>query len=138
MTDKRAMCLRCEGVELTPAGPFGHAMEFFDCPACHRRYARKPGGSLTFRWLHPISLVLYEILFDLDGLQRPEKSAVLSKPPDELRRVVDEIDLELAHPTQPVRDILDNPQTEERCRQYLRELATIARRALRTTDEEPG
>ena len=127
MTERRAMCLRCSKVELIPCGPFGHEIEFFDCPACHRRYARKPGGSLTFRWLHPISLVLYEILFDSNPLERLEKSGGPSEPPEVLLRIVEEIELELTHPTQQVRDILDNPQTEEQCRQYLREFVARSR-----------
>lgn len=71
------MCLRCNGVELVPSGPSVHAIEFFDCPDCHRRQTRKLGGSLTFRWSHPISLVLYEILFD----SKNKSSAVISTSP---------------------------------------------------------
>ena len=128
------MCLRCSGIELVPSGPFGAELEFFDCPACRRRYAREPGGPLTFRWLHPISLVLYEILFDSNPLERLENSGVLSEPPEVLLRMVEEIELELTQPTQQVRDILDNPQTEEECRLYLRELAARARGRLREKD----
>ena len=131
MMERRAKCLRCNGVELVPSGPFGHEIEFFDCPACHRQYARKRGGSLTFRWLHPISLVLYGILSDCEGIQRLETSGGPSKPREVLLRMVEEIELELAQPTQQVRDILDNPQTEEQCRQYLREYVTRVRGWLR-------
>ncbi len=73
---------------------------------------------MTFRWLHPISLVLYGILFDgklkerarslLEAAQQPPNQ------PEETRRMIDEIELELTQPTQKVRDILDNPQTEKR------------------------
>jgi hypothetical protein len=105
------MCLRCNGVELVPSGPFVHEIEFFDCLACHRKYARKPGRPLTFRWLHPISLVLYEILFDSNRLQQRERSdGPSSTPPEVLLRIVEEIELELTQPTQQVREILDNPQ----------------------------
>jgi len=138
MMERHAMCLRCSGVELVPSGPSVQAVEFFDCPACHRRYARKPGGSLTFRWLHPISLVLYEILFDSNPLQRLEKSGVPSKPPEVLLRIVEEIELELTHPTQQVRDILDNLQTEEQCRQYLREYVTRVRGWLQEKQGDQG
>jgi len=44
--------------------------------------------------------------------------------------MIDEIQLELDHPTQQVRDILDNPQTEEECREYLREYVAAALRTL--------
>jgi hypothetical protein len=45
--------------------------------------------------------------------------------------MVEEIELELAQPTQQVREILDNPQTEEQCRAYLRDFAAKARGRLR-------
>jgi hypothetical protein len=77
--------------------------------------------------LHPISLVLYEILFDSNPLERLEKSGGPSEPPEVLLRMAEEIELELTQPTQQVRDILDNPQTEEQCRQYLREFVARSR-----------
>ena len=131
------MCLRCTGVDLVPAGPLVPEIEFFDCPACHRRYAGKPGQSLTFRWLHPISLVLYERLYPSKCWEF-EKSGWPSKPPEVLLRMVEEIELEIAQPTQQVRDILDNPQTEEQCRQYLREFGAGARGWLREKDGDRG
>jgi hypothetical protein len=88
--------------------------------------------------LHPISLVLYEILFDSNPLERLDRSGVPSKPPEALLRMVEEIELELTHPTQQVRDILDNPQTEEQCRQYLREYVTRVREWLREKRSDQG
>lgn len=138
MMEIRAMCLRCNGIALVPSEPSGREIEFFHCPACQRRYARKPNRSLTFRWLHPISLVLYGKLFDSSGPSPIEKSSVPSEPPEMLLRMVEEIELELTHPTQQVRDILDNPQTEEQCRQYLREYVTMARVWLREKRGDHG
>jgi hypothetical protein len=132
------MCLRCNGVELVPSEPFRPDIEFFDCPACQRRYARKPGRALTFGWLHPISLVLYPILFDVHllGRARAQLQAARQRPsqPEEARRMIEEIELELSQPTQQVRDILDNPQPEEQCRQYLREYVANVRTGLREGD----
>jgi hypothetical protein len=42
-----------------------------------------------------------------------------------------EIELELAHPTQEVRAILDNPQSEEVCREFLREVAARIRSRMK-------
>jgi len=135
MTERREVCLRCPGVELVPSGPFRPEIEFFDCPACQRRYALKPGRSLTFRWLHPISLLLYGILFDVNLVGRArallQAAEQLPNQPNATRRMIDEIELELTQPTQQVRDILDNPQTEEQCRQFLREFVAKVRTALR-------
>ena len=138
MTEPRAFCLRCTEVELVSSGPFIPEIEFFDCPACQRSYARQPGRSLTFRWLHPISLVLHSVLFDanLDGRPRSLLKAAEQPPkrPEEARRRIEEIELELTHPTQLVRDILNNPQTEEQCRQFLREYVARVRTALGDDD----
>jgi hypothetical protein len=49
--------------------------------------------------------------------------------------MIEEIELELTHPTQQVRDILGNRQTEEQCREFLREFVAKARTAL---EEEGG
>ena len=74
--------------------------------------------------------MLYEVLFDPNRLQRLVKG---SGPIDsaEALWMIEEIELELTQPTQQVRDILDNPQTEEQCRQYLREYVTAIRGRLR-------
>src|SRR5215467_10773854 len=113
--------LRCAGVELTPiSSPAG--IEFFECPKCSRHYARKPGGRLTFRWLHPVSLPLYAVLFVTDPLERTCAVAdqfVAERSAEEMNRIADEIQLELEHPTQNIREILDNPQTENQCRAFL-------------------
>jgi hypothetical protein len=137
--DPSPVCLRCFEVELVPAGPSSPGIEFFDCPACQRRYALQPGRLLTFRWKHPISLVLYDKLFDVNprGSARvlPGAPRQASGDPERLRRMIEEIQLELSHPTQQVRDILDNPQTEEQCRQFLREFVAKLRTELREEDD---
>jgi hypothetical protein len=42
-----------------------------------------------------------------------------------------EIELELKQPTQQVREILDNPQREELCREFLASVAQILRQIRR-------
>lgn len=125
-------CLRCPGVSLCLLGG-SQSIEFFECPSCHRQYARKESGSLTYRWLHPISLVLYGVLFSenpaaavpwiADRLADSFSSA-------KLEAMIDEIERELTQPTQQVRDILDNPQPEEVCRQFLADVANLLRERL--------
>ena len=129
----QATCLRCPGIELAPVEASSPEIEFFDCPSCHRRYGRKPERSLTFAWLHPVSLPLYSVLFDSDPLSRVSQVAeqfIKENPLEALRRSVDEIDLELTQPTQAVRDIVDNPQTEGQCRGFLRAFVTKIRARL--------
>jgi hypothetical protein len=140
MKDSRAMCLRCVGVQLVLSEPLGPEIEFFDCPVCRRSYARKPGRSLTFRWLHPISLVLYDKLIDANPRGRaralPDATPQPSHQPERARRIIEEIELELSQPTQQVRDILGNPQTEEQCREFLREFVAKMRAGLKEEDTD--
>jgi hypothetical protein len=42
-------------------------------------------------------------------------------------KMIEEIELELQRPTQNVREILDNPQSEEECRQFLQAVVTYLR-----------
>jgi len=73
------------------------------------------------------------VLFDSNPLMRVSQIADLfieQIPADQLRQMVAEILEELERPTQKVRDILDNPQTEEQCRDYLREFAICIRARL--------
>jgi hypothetical protein len=115
-------CLRCKTIELVAlASPDG--ISFFECPECHRNFARKAGDALCFRWMHPISLVLYPVIFEPDPLQHCERVAAMRAQEDsveQIRLMVQEIGLELDDPTQQVRDILDCRASEEELRKYLR------------------
>jgi hypothetical protein len=42
-------------------------------------------------------------------------------------KMIEEIELELQRPTQNVREILDNPQSEEECREFLQAVVTYIR-----------
>lgn len=119
-------CLRCKTVPLAETGPADPRVAFFECPTCGRQYARQPGGALTFRWLHPISIVLYPVLFDEAPVGRAAEVAaaiVRNQPTDQLAALAREIRLELAEPTQPVRDILDSRSSEDDLREFLRLVA---------------
>jgi hypothetical protein len=82
--------------------------------------------------------LLYPILFDVNlvGRARAMLQAAQQPPnqPEPARRMIEEIEVELTQPTQQVRDILDNPQTEEQCRQFLREYVANVRSALGDDD----
>jgi hypothetical protein len=117
------LCLRCDGVELVRADEVSPEIAFYACPQCGRRYAQRPGGALTFRWLDPISVALYPVIFTeapekVDPLRIDEQFSHVS--PDQLAAMAAEIRLELETPTQPVRDILDCRAPEAELRAYLR------------------
>jgi len=116
-------CLRCPStaLRLLPGDPT-QTIAFLQCPACLRHYAQKAGGLLPYRWGHPISLALYGVLFTTEPLTEAQRIADAlrqGRTPEALALFIEEIELELAHPTQQVRDILGNTSPEAACREFL-------------------
>lgn len=136
-SEKPLNCLRCKTVELIALDSPGN-ISFFECPNCHRNYARKKGKGLTFRWLHPISLFLYPVIFKANPMQffeqiAPSFKATTPTTPEAVERIrftVREITLELEDPTQQVRDILGCCASEEDLRKYLRCVADLLMKQL--------
>jgi hypothetical protein len=117
------LCLRCKTVPLSSVEPRQPEIKFFECPSCQRHYALMPGKQLTFRWMHPISLALYRVMFDESPSSRARQMAdtfIEDRPAVELESFVREIRLELDEPTQEVRDILDCRASEGELREFLR------------------
>ena len=120
---KVAACLRCSGQALVLVPSDSQDVQFYECSVCLRQYARRPGGSLTYRWLHPISLVLYGFSFrskPWEGLaSRVALSVQRGRSPAEIAAFVREIEIELEEPTQQVRDILNTEASEADCRAFV-------------------
>ncbi|HEX3462467.1 MAG TPA: hypothetical protein VHS78_00255 [Candidatus Elarobacter sp.] len=116
------LCLRCKTVALVPLDS-PEQIAFFECPVCRRQFARAAGKALCFRWMHPISLALYPVIFAPDPVAQCERvAATLAEQSSPERRslIVREITLELEDPTQQVRDIVGCHASEEDLRAYLR------------------
>jgi hypothetical protein len=131
--DRLTHCLRCKTIALTELGPADLEIRVFECPSCQRHYALRPGKQLTFRWLHPISLPLYAVIFYPAPVSRAVSVATMfvrQMPPDQLQQMIDEIRLELADPTQQIQDILDCRASEQELRDYLRVFADNLERLL--------
>lgn len=106
---------------------------FFTCPECNRRFHLKEDGTLTERWLGPISMVLYPVIFTSSPQSRASEiadSLYQSTIPDgkslfrsftfeQIQYLVNEIEIELAQPTQKVKDILGCTGSESDLREYL-------------------
>jgi transposase-like protein len=121
-SDSQPHCLRCKTSELT-ALPSPSSVSFFECPKCRRSFARKSGGELCFRWLHPISLVLYPVIFEANPIQDCERVVEMfakQESSERIKLIVQEIKLELDDPTQQVSDILECVASEGDLRKYLR------------------
>ena len=132
-------CLRCKSVVLLGL-PSPEKIAFFECPKCGRPFAKRPGQSMTFRWLHPISVALYSVIFEADPA--PHARAVaesLSKDQttDWLSLLIDEIELELRDPTQDLSAMVDCCASDARLREFLRSVAERLQAKL-PRSERPG
>lgn len=115
-------CLRCSDVALTPLPHSDGGTAFYGCPRCDRQFALAPGKALVERWLGPLSIVLYGVIFESEPQTKAAGTVrVMSSQHNVafLARLESEIRLELESPTQQVRDILDLKATEENLREYL-------------------
>ncbi len=132
-------CPRCRtvGLETLDASP---GITFYRCPGCSRQYARTPGAGLVDRWLSPVSLALYGVIFESDAIPHAPRIAqdlTRERDPASLAALAREIQLELDEPTQQVRDILPMaaPKTEEHLRAFLQAVVDQLRQA---SDGAPG
>ena len=118
------LCLRCKTVPLHDL-PSPEGIRFLGCPQCLRHYAKKPDRPMTFRWLHPITVALYGVIFDRNPVPRAGQVAesLASEPAEWRAALLREIVLELADPTQDLADTLDLAAPDAVLRDFLRELA---------------
>jgi hypothetical protein len=134
---EKPVCLRCGTVELIRLDEPGE-MRFYECPECGRQFASREGGALVFRWRHPITLLLYPMIFEERPLERCESAAAefaQRQPLEEIRAAIREVRLELDEPTQEVRETLGCRATEEELRAYLR---CVAERLEISAGGRPG
>lgn len=115
-------CPRCEMVALLPLPESSQEMFFFRCPQCQRQFAQRPGQGLSERWRGALSLVLYGVIFSPRPQAEAGRIATLlceQQNRETLAWIESEIRLELASPSQNVRDILDLSASEQDLREFL-------------------
>jgi hypothetical protein len=117
-------CLRCKDVELDLLPESSPRITFYACSNCNRHYAKQPEESLHDRWLSPLSIVLYPVIFVPKPQLHAQKAAEGffhhgDYSEEWLKRVLSDIENELETPTQKVREILELEATEEDLREYL-------------------
>lgn len=132
--DGRPRCLRCKTVGLD-ALESDAEIAFFACSRCGRQYARKAGADLVYRWGNPLSLALYGVIYETDALPHAARIAdqlADGRDPAARQLFINEIELELAEPTQAVSEILPMaaPKTEENLREFLRLVAARLRERM--------
>lgn len=129
-------CLRCHETALIRTPDSQAGIEFFECPACHRRYSKQDGQDLAYRWPNPIGIALYGFLFrsgsDADHVAMAVHALTDHAPAEQRARSLHEIELELQSPTQQLCSMLPGArETEAECRAFLRLVATELGRQLR-------
>lgn len=97
-TQSPPACTRCPDRLLDPEDR-ATEISFWACSSCGRRFTRHEDGELTERWLGPLSLALYGVMFSSDPVAEVDRVAGQISASTEM---LDEIALELAHPSQNV------------------------------------
>ncbi len=115
-------CIRCASL-LEPVDS-----HFFRCCSCERQYAVASDNTLVDRWLSPLTIPLYSIIFSNNPQDDASRVAeqLNEKTPEERSSIVAEIRDELANPKQKVHlihDLADKTVTEQDVREFLRLVA---------------
>jgi hypothetical protein len=116
-------CLICKTIRLSILPASTEEITFYECQQCSRQFSKTGGRSLCFRWLHPISLLLYGVIFEPQPKGVAKRMAEYlqgQKTEEDLKIIIQEVKRELDNPTQNVRDILEMHQSEEELREFLR------------------
>jgi hypothetical protein len=115
-------CLICKTIELSILPDSVEEITFYECPQCVRQFSKSVGRGLCYRWLHPISLLLYGVIFESQPQNAAKHMAEYFqevKTKEDLKIIIQEVKRELDNPTQNVRDILKMSQSEEALREFL-------------------
>ena len=131
--ERPQFCLRCPNVELSILPESVRGVAFLECPVCGRHYTNRKGRSVADRWLSPISLATYPVLFEKEPVESAERVAAQFRKQYSERQIcimIEDIEDELSHPKQMVNEILDTKSDERQLREFLKHLAL----ELRETD----
>ena len=124
MSIMNVICFRCNKPLLLAEEL--EAISFYKCTSCNRDYAKKPGKGLTDRWLSPLSLVLYDIIFIKerisDEIIENVSNEINHYEAKKVKFIKDDIVEELTNPKQKLIDMLGIQGTEENARDYLKRL----------------
>ena len=115
-------CLRCKSIKLEILPESTKQIAFYSCPECQHHYAKKLGQSLHDRWLSPLSIALYPIIFNPNPQNQVKDIADLLKrdfSQEKIKILIKEISDELINPKQKLKDILDLKASEPDIRDYL-------------------
>jgi hypothetical protein len=103
------ICFRCKNnlVDITPDDLEG--IQFFGCHGCGSHYTKNPGKQLCDRWLMPITLPLYNVIFEENPMDKLKQTMFMlrKEKPEGLIQIVEHIKDELNEPKQNLCDTHD-------------------------------
>ena len=122
------LCIKCKDEALKIVDE-----NFYRCGKCERQFRVADSGELVDRWMSPISIVLYPVIFSarpVEDAQRVAEGLYESTIPgsnsifmefslEQIQYLITDINDELSTPTQKVSAILDCKASEEDVRKYL-------------------
>lgn len=115
-------CFRCAGKLQDNTPPEVTGIKFFACTDCGAGYAKKPGQELHDRWLMPLSVVLYPVIFDREPHLKAKAVAksLIEQQNTDLLKLKEHILQEIKTPKQMISQIHDFAYPdEEELRKYL-------------------
>lgn len=115
-------CFRCAGKLQDNTPPDVAGIKFFACMDCGAGYAKKPGQDLHDRWLMPLSVVLYAVIFEREPYLKAKSVAkyLLDQKNTDLLKLKEHILEEIKTPKQKVSQIHDFAYPDEvELRKYL-------------------
>jgi hypothetical protein len=131
-------CYRC-GETVLPGEPRNEEIHFFVCPACNSSYAERVGEAPHDRWLMPITLPLYSVIFE----RHPEEWGVeiakefKDRTDLDLEVLLSHIDEELNFPKQRLTDIHDfEHASEDQLRQFLKSFRTALFQHIKEAEQD--
>ncbi|MDQ8201348.1 hypothetical protein QEH56_24530, partial [Pelagicoccus enzymogenes] len=116
-------CIRCE-TKLKSDGRGSWKVKFYRCPNCGSGYSKTLFKPLCDRWLMPITIPLYSVIFDKEPEQKSysvARTLLNQNDKKEIRQIIEHIDEEIKHPKQKISDILNfiHPN-EDKLRRFLK------------------
>jgi len=116
-------CFRCNG-DLKDTTPNDIAdIKFLSCKNCPCQYTENSKGRVHDRWLMPITLPLYGVIFEEDPLSCVDNAVneMASRKREFIDVLIEHISEELVNPKQKIIDLHDfKHPNEERLRAFLK------------------
>lgn len=116
-------CLRCHSKLKRDTPFYSFRIKFYTCSACGSRYRLKRGQRLHDRWLMPLTLPLYSVIFEKDPVASAKSVAYsfYERKDFDLDLLKKHINCELHEPTQNISEIHDYVYpNEDELREFLK------------------